>query len=189
MKRSLKVLLAALCLASFPAHAVASCPAEPTQTVTGDSDTAPAIQSIRRQYGAINKRAGKYKKVRKKLSGFSLEGGELVAYLDGPAVVKMVANHYGEMGRSVEEYYYQRGKLIFVFQKEYRYDRPLSGKVVRTSENRFYFENDGLIRWLDEDGKPVASGSAEYQEKQDEYLETSRKFMDGARSKGSTIEA
>lgn len=171
-----------LFLLSVVLNLAASCPA-------GRPQAADPIQSIRRQYANINKRASRYRKVKKQLSGFSLEGGELVAYLDGPAVVKLVANHYGEGGRTLEEYYFANGKLIFVFQKESRYDRPLSGKVVRTSENRFYFESDRLIRWLGADGKPVASGTAEYQEKQDEYLETSRKFVNAARSKVSTIEA
>jgi hypothetical protein len=188
MKRGLKVALATLSLTLFlspPALGAPAC----LQAESGEARVAAAIQSIRGQYAAINRRAGRYRKIRKKLLGFSLEGGELVAYLDGPAVVKIVANHYGEGGRTLEEYYYANGKLIFVFARESCYDRPLSGKVVRTSETRFYFQNDRLIRWLDEDGKPVASGSAEYQDKQDEYLETSRKFADAARSKNSTIEA
>lgn len=189
MKPSLKALAVALCLASLLSPAAASGPTAPPQSGAGDAETAAAIQSIRAQYAAINKRVTRYRKVRKKLSGFSLEGGELVAYLDGPAVVKIVANHYGEGGRTLEEYYYASGKLIFVYAKESRYDRPLSGKVVRATEARFYFQNDRLIRWLDEDGKPVASGSTEYQEKQDEYVQTARKFADAARSKNSTIEA
>lgn len=151
--------------------------------------TAAAIQSIRQQYAAINKRASRYRKVKKELSGFSLEGGELVAHFDGPAIVKLVAIHYGEIGRSSEEYYYAKGKLIFVFRKDYRYDRPLSGKVVGTKENRFYFHNEGLVRWINETGKPVTLGIMEFTLKEDEYRETSRKFLDGARSKNSTIEA
>lgn len=189
MKPSFKALAVALCLASLLSSAAASGPAAQPQKEGADAETAAAIQSIRGQYAAINKRAGRYRKVRKKLSGFSLEGGELVAYLDGPAVVKIVANHYGEGGRTLEEYYYSSGKLIFVYARESRYDRPLSGKVVRATEARFYFQNERLIRWLDEDGKQVASGSAEYQGKQDEYVETSRKFADAARSRNATIEA
>jgi hypothetical protein len=147
------------------------------------------VQTIRQQYAAINKGLAKYKKVKKKLSGFSVEGGELVAYLDGPAVVKIVANHYGEGGKATEEYYYSKGKLIFVYRKDYHYDKPLSGKVVRTEENRFYFENDRLIRWINEPGKQVAPGTAEYWQKQDQYLQTSNKFLNGVRSKDLTIEA
>ena len=74
----------------------------------------------------------------------------------------------GESGKAVEEYYYRDGKLIFVYRKESTYDQPLSGKLVSTKENRFYFTNDKLIRWIDENGKQVATDSSEYQEKQKE---------------------
>ena len=157
--------------------------------VAGNPQTAASIQSIRKQYAAINKRASKHRRVNKELSGFSLEGGKLVAYFDGPAIVKIVATYYGESGRSLEEYYYANEKLILVFRKEFRYDKPMSGKVVHTYENRFYFADDRLIEWLNSQGRPAPNGIADYQQKQDEYLETSRKFVQGARSEAATIEA
>jgi hypothetical protein len=157
--------------------------------VASNPQTVASVQLIRKQYAAINKRARKYRRVNKELSGFSLEGGKLVAYFDGPAIVKIVATYYGESGRSLEEYYYANEKLIFVFRKEFRYDTPMSGKVVHTYESRFYFANDRLIEWLNSQGRPAPNGIADYQQKQAEYLETSRKFVEGARSKVATIEA
>jgi hypothetical protein len=146
------------------------------------------IQSIRQQYAAINKRAPRYKKVKKELSGFSTEGGQLVAYFNGPAIVKTSATYYGEGGKTDEEYYYQNGKLIFVYRRASIYDKPLSGRVVKTKDNRFYFQNDRLIKWINENGKEVSPGP-EYQKQQDEYLATSNKFLNAARSKDPTIEA
>lgn len=178
MKKALTVSLVALFLSTVFSN-----------VAMGRSAVSDPVQTIRQQYAAINKGLARYKKVKKKLSGFSVEGGELVAYLDGPAVVKIVANNYGEGGKSTEEYYYSKGKLIFVYRKDSKYDRPMSGKVVRTEENRFYFDNDRLIRWINEAGKQVPSGNAGYQQKQDEYLQTSNKFLEGARSTNPTIEA
>jgi len=152
------------------------------------AQTRDPTQSIRQQYAAINKRAPRYKKVKKELSGFSTEGGALVAYFDGPAVVKIAVTYYGEGGRANEEYYYQNGKLIFVYRKESTYDKPLSARVVKTKENRFYFQNNRLIRWINETGKEVSPG-VEYQKEQDEYLATSNKFLIAAGSKNPTIEA
>lgn len=146
------------------------------------------IQSIRQQYATINRSVAKYRKVKKELSGFSAEGGQLIAYLKGPAIMKIVATYFGESGRTVEEYYYRDSQLIFVLQTELHYDRPLSGKVVSTHLNRFYFDRDDLIRWIDEDGKEVARGD-DYAEKQTDYLKTSRLLTEGARSRKSIIEA
>lgn len=189
MKRSQKLLLEGLFISLVLSHVAGICFAADSQTGAVKPQTVDPIQSIRKQYAAINKRARSYRKVKKELSGFSLEGGELVASFDGPAIVKIAAIYYGESGRSLEEYYYANERLIFVFRKEYRYEKPMSGKVVHTYENRFYFANDRLIQWLNNQGRPMPNGIADYQQKQDEYLETSRKFVDGARSKASTIEA
>lgn len=150
---------------------------------------ADLIQSIRQQYAAINKRAPRLRKVKKELAGFSAEGGELVAYFDGKAIVKMVATYYGETGRTVEEFYCRDGKLIFAFRKVLNYSRPLSGKVVSTSEERFYFSDDQLIRWLDPDSKQVETSSPDYTAKQAEYLEYSSKFQSAARSKARSLAA
>jgi len=147
------------------------------------------IASIRRHYAEINRSAAKYKKVKKDLSGFSAEGGRMVAYFYGRGIFKIAATFYGETGRASEEYYYWDNKLIFVLRTDSRYSKPLSGKVVRTTVDRFYFSDDKLIRWIDENGKQVASDSSEYSEKQKEYLDSSKQFSEGARSKNSTIES
>lgn len=164
------------------------CPLAESGIAVANQLTADPIHSIRQQYAAINRRAGKYRKVKKELSGFSLEGGELVAYFDGPAILKIVATHYGEMGRSVDEYYYSKGKLIFAFEKVSHYNKPMSGKVIRTAEQRYYFTGDKLIRWVDENGKPSDADSEEAVSKQKEILEDSNLFTAGVRSRNPTIE-
>ncbi len=112
----------------------------------------------------------------------------LVAYFDGPNIMKISATFYGESGKAAEEYYYWDGKLIFILRTDYAYSKPLSGKVVRTELSRFYFSNHKLIRWLDENQKQVAPKASACADKQKEYLDNSRLFTEGARSKKTTIE-
>ena len=150
---------------------------------------ADPIPEIRSHYATINKLLPKFKKVKKELSGFSAEGGELTAYFDGPAVAKIVATYLGESGRATEEYYFWNGDLIFVFRKESMYDKPLSGKIVNSKESRFYFSDDRMVRWIDENGKQVSSTSAEFNEKQNEHFKTSSLLVDGAKSTAKMIEA
>jgi hypothetical protein len=157
-----------------------------TQGVPGGE---AAISAIRRRYAAINRGLSKFRMVKRELSGFSTEGGELVAYFDGPTVVKVAATHFGETGRSFEEFYYWDGKLIFVFHRRETYDEPMSGKVSKTAEERFYFDDGRLIRWLDPRGRAVAPDSGEYREAQARHLESSERFVEGARSQKSTVEA
>jgi hypothetical protein len=147
------------------------------------------IESSRQHYANINQNVGRYRRVKKELWGFSTEGGELAAYFHGPSVMKMVATFLGETGRTVEEHYFWDGKLIFVLSIDNRYDQPLSGKVVRKVETRLYFRDDKLIRWIGENGKEVASDSAEYATKQSDYLKLSKLLSDGAKSKARKIES
>ena len=146
------------------------------------------IQAIRQQYAAINRGAARYKKVKKELLGFSAEGGELIAYLSGPSIVKISATFYGEMGRATDEFYYSNDKLIFIFRRHSHYNAPLSGKVSRTTENRYYFKDDKLIRWIGEDGKQVSATAPEFPQAEGRLLASSKQFIDGARSKAPTIE-
>jgi hypothetical protein len=148
-----------------------------------------AISSIRERYAAINKNLAKYRVVKKELLGFSTEGGELVAYIDGASVVKIAATHQGETGRSLEEFYYRDGELIFVFHRRDTYDEPMSGKVSKTAEERFYFAGGRLIRWLDSRGRAVGPGRGDYRQAQARYLDSSGRFVEGALSPNSTIEA
>lgn len=177
-----------LAVATILVSAVLTNIAGPLSVAASPQEKDP-IASIRQHYAEINRSLAKYKKVKKELSGFSAEGGQMVAYFDGPSIMKIVATFYGEMGKTSEEYYYWDNKLIFVLRTDYRYNRPLTGKVVHTAVDRFYFSDDKLIRWIDENGKQAASDTSEYSDKQKENLETSKLFTEGARSKKSTIES
>lgn len=182
MKQILLIAVAALCIAggSVNGSAIHS---------TGGFQPTDSISAIRRQYSLINRNLSKYRIVKKELSGFSTEGGELTAYFEGTAIRKIAIVNRGEMGRSFEDFYYRDEKLIFVYRKQDTFDAPFSGKVARSSEDRFYFGDDKLIRWIDEKAAQVAPGSSEYRKKQNEYLRASGRFVEGARSRIATIEA
>jgi hypothetical protein len=182
MKKAFIVFVVTLFALSGPASVAGRAPANNLQG-------RDSISSIRGRYAAINRNLSKYRVVKKELSGFSTEGGELVAYVEGASVVKMAATHMGETGRSLEEFYYRDGELIFVFYRRETYDAPMSGRVSKTAEERFYFADGRLIRWLDSRGRAVASARGEYREAQARYLGSSRRFVEGALSRNSTIEA
>lgn len=185
-----KVSLMYLLCILLGGHSLAGGSANSSATLhAGGFRVTDSISTIRRRYAIINKSLSKYRTVKKELSGFSAEGGELAAYFDGKSVMKIATINQGETGRSFEDFYYWDEKLIFVFRKQDTYDKPHSGKVVRTTENRFYFGDGKLIRWIDENGKQAAPGGSEYQKKQNEYLRTSQRFVEGSRSRKTTIEA
>jgi serine/threonine-protein kinase len=181
MKRGLIITAATFFVLSACAHVA--------ETVSaGSSQEKDAISAIRQRYAAINKNPTKFKIVKKELSGFSTEGGELTAYFDGAAIVKIAVVNNGETNSFFEEFYYSKEKLIFVYRKQEIYDKPMS-KLVKTKENRFYFNDGELIRWVNENGKQVATSNSEYPERRIHYLGLSKLLIEGARSRQLMIEA
>lgn len=173
------------------AKSVATVASNGVQAKGAQADRAQANDSlsfIRGKYESINKSLARYRAVKKELSGFSIEGGELTAYLDGTDIVKIAVTNQGETYRSFEEFYYSDEKLIFVFVKEERYNEPYSGKVAKTTESRLYFSDSKLIRWIEGKAKQVAKSDSRYLEQQTRYLNNSKLFTEGARAQAPSIE-
>jgi hypothetical protein len=133
------------------------------------------IKAIRSRYEKVEGALKHCKQVKRDLSGESAEGGELTAYFSGQSLRKLVAKFYGETGQAREEYYFWDERLFFVLRVESRYDKPLSGKVDRKSEERFYFADDALIRWLDPEKKEVSAGPA-FQDRGREWIDQAKKY-------------
>ena len=132
------------------------------------------VKTIRSRYAAVDKDLGRCREVKRDLMDESTEGGELTAYFLDQSLRKMVAKVYGEMGQAREEYYFWDDRLFFVLRAESRYDKPF-GKVVSKKEERFYFADDALIRWLDPQKKEAPAGP-EVQERGRDLLAQAKKF-------------
>ncbi|MEG0926198.1 hypothetical protein [Chryseobacterium sp.] len=83
------------------------------------------------------------------IEGESAEGGEATYYYKNQRLEKIMARHYGEMGQVLIEYYLLNGKLSFVFEKDYKYNRPLFYNVKEMKENNdteaFDFEKSEIV--------------------------------------------
>lgn len=72
---------------------------------------------------------------KKSIEGESAEGGEAMYYYKNKRLEKIMARHYGELGQVLIEYYLMNGKLSFVFEKDYKYNRPLFYDIKAMKEN------------------------------------------------------
>lgn len=117
-----------------------------------------AIAHIREMFSKINKQAETAEIVEKEMMEESAEGGQLKAYKHDGKIIKLKMLAFGETGRATKEYYFEKEKLIFAFTKEEYYDRPMyveGAKISKTLENRYYFYNEKLFKWLDPEKKEV----------------------------------
>jgi hypothetical protein len=118
------------------------------------------IMKIRKEFAVINADSKKYHLVLKDIFGLSTEGGELKSYYDGDELKKSVLTLFGEMGRSVNEYYFSGKQVFFCYERHTEYDKPMYMKDMRIKkieENRYYFNSEKLIRWVGAAGKIVPS--------------------------------
>ena len=159
------------------------------------SHAADVAAQTRAHYAAVNQAVPKATVVKRELQGYSSEGGDLIAYFQKGVPLKMTANFYSESGKSTEEYYFWQGRLFFILRTTWHYNGSLNNpnppspiKLIRDKpQERFYFQNGKLWRWINFDGKTVKSG-AEFDNQQDSYLNLARELLAGARGKNKIIE-
>ncbi|WP_236612288.1 hypothetical protein [Elizabethkingia anophelis] len=105
----------------------------------------------------------------------SAEGGEAKYYYQKNKLEKIITRIFGESGQTLTEYYLLNGQLSFVYEKNYKYNRPLyyDTKAMKENndteafdfdkseitENRGYFVNGKLIHILNSEdcGAPYSS--------------------------------
>lgn len=125
-----------------------------------DSAVEGQVKEIRAKYAEIEKDLNVCRQVRRDLPDESAEGGELTAYFKGTVLQKLSAKFFGETGNAFEEYYFAGDQLIFVLRGDTRFTAPNSGVVKEKTEQRFYFAEGKLIRWLNADKKDVTTDAA-----------------------------
>jgi hypothetical protein len=117
-------------------------------------DTLSELIAIKNQFKKINVEINSYNKVHKDVYEESSEGSSLDAFYDNKSnIKKSIGTFYGETGKIYIEYYYtDERKVFFIFSKETNYLKPIfldsSGKIKSVVENRYYFYNENLFKWI-----------------------------------------
>lgn len=123
------------------------------------------INGIRFKYQVIRNSLEDYNTITTEIWNQSAEGGQGTAYYAGDDLKLIEVIWLGETGKRIVEYYFDNGELIFAFNQEFRYNRPIywdeqkakefgdneffDPKKTTIKEDRYYFEREKLIHWLD----------------------------------------
>ncbi len=141
----------------------------------------PIILQIRQEYQSIRAALPELTVRSVYFEGYSAEGGEAKAYRDAAGEIRFIrAEFYGESGKAFEEYYYKNGALIFVFRQTHKYNVPFyvteeqaqefnieafDPKKTRILEDRHYFHDSKMIRWINDEGETVDIKSELFKDK------------------------
>ncbi|MDO5986636.1 hypothetical protein Q4Q39_04375 [Flavivirga amylovorans] len=168
-----------------------------TSSINKDSE---AILIIRKRFNDINASISSFtKKESKDISvskdmnpeNYAFESESIyrmaMANLDrfyqGDDLKKSIVSFQGDKADLVSEYYYWNNKLFFVFKTKTVYQNPKWSEDFKESdkekiENRFYFENDKLIRWIDQDKNQIDLNKEEAKNTEKETLSDSQLYRD-----------
>ena len=156
------------------------------------SHAADKGSQARARYAAVDKAVAKITPIVRDLDGYSGERGELRAYFRNGAPLKMVARHYFNTFRRTEELYFWQGRLFFLLDTVESYDQPISVsvplKITSREQNRYYFKNGELWRWINGDGRKITAG-IDFEMHEKEQLQFARQMLAGARGKSKEIVA
>ncbi len=129
------------------------------------------VKDIRLKYTNIKENLNFYDTTMIEIWDESTEGGQAIAYYDKGQIKIIEVVWLGETGKRQIEYYFNDGKLIFAFDQDFDYNRPIywdeetakenedneafDPKKTIVQEDRYYFNDEKLFFWLDNDNKEV----------------------------------
>lgn len=151
-----------------------------------------SILKIREHFNYVNNNLSRLEQRTFEETDHSTEGGKGLLYFDGTDLVKVSLELLGETGKLERELYFKNEYLLFIFDKSYRYNAPIyiddsrakefglsegfNAEKTKVYEDRFYFENEKLIRWIDSSGQLRPPNDPEYYSKEKSLVDYSLEF-------------
>ncbi len=106
------------------------------------------LKPIRKNFKRINS-ITKWTSTNKKELTETTDFGEATFYYSNRGLEKIITLQFGETFQQLSEYYLLNGKLSFVFEKSYKYNRPMYYDTTAMNENNdteaFEFEKSEII--------------------------------------------
>ena len=106
------------------------------------------LKPIRVNFKRINE-ITEWTSIDKRKLNQSTEGGAATYYFLQDTLLKVVAIHFGETGKNIQEFYTKNGQLSFVFEQQYKYNRPITWDSIAMKENNdtetFEFDKSEII--------------------------------------------
>ncbi len=138
------------------------------------------LDRIRREYRAIETRREWMQTWRQEIEGSGAESAYANIWSEDGAI-RLIRGRFHRNGqRQALLLYYKHGELFFVHQIVKRIGA--GGEETTLDEQRFYFTDGKLVRWLDGNRAGVPVSTAEYAENERRLRKLAATFMRAARS-------
>ena len=132
------------------------------------------IENITREYSNIHANDNSYKTKTIITEGISAEGTDAKYFYDKNRLKLIKVDILGEMGKEEQEYYFDNGRVFFIYIKEISYNAPMyvkefNEKLSKTKTKRLYFLSGHLAKLL-VNGKEVVKNSVSFKQEEKKSL-------------------
>ena len=139
------------------------------------------IDDIKSKFQKIHTKEKSYSKKEKEIDDISTEGAQATYFYDKNNLKLIKVDIYGEMGKEEQDYYFDNGKVFFIYTKEISYNAPMyvkafSKKLSKTKTKRLHFINGHLAKLL-VNGKEIAKNSASFRYEEKKSLHLVKKLL------------
>lgn len=148
------------------------------------------IQEIRHSYEHLRLKMCNFEPQELKLNSSGLES---IVFKDSHGQVQMLkVTAVSEMGQNVKEFFYENNELIFVKETAQQFNSSFYGSAAEAKaqglevydplktvikENHYFFADNKLLDWQDQDKKSITSQSALFKEQEEALLNQSEQLL------------
>jgi len=132
------------------------------------------IKQIREWYAQINEKIKNLVPIKYDMSYQTTEGGTLSVYYYDSEIILLEAEFYGETGNYKSYHYFKDSNVFFIFTVKQLYSAQINApnnSVATNEENRYYFWDKKMIRWLDPQKNKVSKDSEAFKKEEIKILE------------------
>lgn len=167
------IKVSCLLIAFFPLH----------QPLLSQDRTTMILKDIRDKYQEINANRSAYRKVWVDRLAESSEDGEVIGYFLKDSIRLIEECMYGETGKSQTAIYYDKGTPVFIFLRESTYNVPyydstFNSHLTKVEEDRSYFYQGKMIRWIDAKKKVFSARDKAYIDNEAGALSLAKELYD-----------
>jgi hypothetical protein len=129
----------------------------------------------RKVYAEVNRDLATYQVAK---STFEIAGAPsetlVTTWKENGTLRRMDVRYPGDHGDTVQQFYYDHAGLVFIFETVTT--ATIDGSRSSRREDRYYFKDGRLIRWLDGEKRSVSPATRDFADKEAELLRASQLF-------------
>ena len=159
---------------------------EPRGATKGAASVDDDVRQIKSRFDQVERdqQTGRLDSLRKEVDGLGGDSAYATVYFSAGDIPKVRARVYEGDVRTSYQAYFEGATLVFVYRTV---NQLLPTGPSELEQQRFYFTDGRLVRWLDATHREVPSGSGRYEDAEERVRALADRLLQGARASDDVI--